>query len=53
MGERVYNILMKKFILHFRAIDKSNFLEMKKGLKVVETRAATPKYRGVKKAMYW
>ena len=40
---------MKKLIVHFRAIDKKNFLEIKDGLKVVETRAATPKYQEVKK----
>lgn len=40
---------MKKWTLRFRAIDKDNFLEIKNGLKVVETRAATPKYRNIKK----
>jgi ASC-1-like (ASCH) protein len=40
---------MKKFILKFNVVDKKNFLEIKDGLKVVETRAATPKYREVKK----
>lgn len=39
---------MKKWILRFRSIDKDNFLEIKNGLKAVETRAATPKYREVK-----
>jgi ASC-1-like (ASCH) protein len=40
---------MKKFILKFNVVDKNNFLEIKDGLKVVETRAATPKYCEVKK----
>lgn len=40
---------MKKLILRFRTIDKNNFLEIKNGLKIVETRAATPKYREVEK----
>jgi ASC-1-like (ASCH) protein len=40
---------MKKFILKFNIADKKNFLEIKGGLKVIETRAATPKYREVKK----
>jgi ASC-1-like (ASCH) protein len=39
---------MKKFILKFNIVDKKNFLEIRDGLKVVETRAATPKYREVK-----
>ena len=39
----------KKWTLLFRAADKRNFLEIKNGTKVVETRAATPKYREVKK----
>ncbi|MDR3582447.1 MAG: hypothetical protein P4L67_04210 [Candidatus Pacebacteria bacterium] len=39
----------KEWILRFRATDKDNFLEIRNGVKVVETRAATPKYRGVKK----
>jgi ASC-1-like (ASCH) protein len=38
----------KKLILRFRVVDRDNFLEIKNGLKVVETRAATPKYREVK-----
>lgn len=40
---------MKKFILKFNVIDKNNFLEIKDGLKVVETRAASRKYREIKK----
>ncbi len=40
---------MKKWILRFRAVDQKSFLEIKNGLKVVETRAATPKYRAIKK----
>jgi ASC-1-like (ASCH) protein len=39
----------KKLILRFRVVDKDNFLEVKNGLKVVETRAAAPKYRQIKK----
>src|SRR5262245_10453017 len=35
--------------LRFRAVDKKNFLEIKRGLKKVETRAATEKYRAIKK----
>ncbi|HEX4104473.1 MAG TPA: ASCH domain-containing protein [Candidatus Paceibacterota bacterium] len=38
----------KEWILRFRVVDKDNFLEIKNGLKTVETRAATPKYREVK-----
>ena|ERR1700722_2085708 len=38
---------MKKFILRFHVRDKKNFFEIKDGLKVVETRAASPKYREV------
>jgi ASC-1-like (ASCH) protein len=40
---------MQKFILQFRATDKNNFLEIKKGLKTVETRAATERYRKIQK----
>jgi ASC-1-like (ASCH) protein len=40
---------MKKFILKFDVINKADFLAVKDGLKVVETRAASPKYREVKK----
>ncbi|MDE2019465.1 MAG: hypothetical protein KGJ13_03900 [Patescibacteria group bacterium] len=39
----------KKWILRFRAVDKKNFEEIKNGLKAVETRAATPKYREIKR----
>ncbi len=38
----------KEWVLRFRVVDKDNFLEIENGLKVVETRAATPKYREVK-----
>ena len=44
-----YHDAMKKWDLIFRVVDRNNFLELKDGLKVVETRAATPKYREVKK----
>jgi ASC-1-like (ASCH) protein len=40
---------MKKYTLRFRATDKKNFLELKDGLKSVETRAATERYRKVVK----
>jgi ASC-1-like (ASCH) protein len=40
---------MKKHILRFRAKDKKNFLELKDGLKCVETRAATERYRKIAK----
>jgi ASC-1-like (ASCH) protein len=40
---------MKKFILRFDVINKADFFAIKNGLKVVETRAASPKYREVKK----
>jgi ASC-1-like (ASCH) protein len=40
---------MKKHILRFRAKDKRNFLELKAGLKSVETRAATERYRKIAK----
>jgi ASC-1-like (ASCH) protein len=39
---------MRKFILRFRVTDKANFIEIKNGLKVIETRAATLKYREIK-----
>jgi ASC-1-like (ASCH) protein len=40
---------MKTWTLRFRAIDKDNFLNIKGGLKSVETRAATAKYRAIQK----
>ena len=40
---------MKTYTLRFRAIDKKNFDELKKGLKSVETRAATVRYNAVQK----
>lgn len=40
---------MKKILLRFNVRDKKNFLEIRDGLKTVETRAATPKYRAVTK----
>ena len=39
----------KKIILRFRAVDKDNFDKIKKGLKIVETRAASMRYRDIKK----
>lgn len=38
-----------KIILRFRGVDKNNFDEIKKGLKTVETRAASMRYRDIKK----
>lgn len=40
---------MKKWVLRFRAKDKNNFLEIKRGLKTVETRAATERYQNIKR----
>jgi ASC-1-like (ASCH) protein len=40
---------MKKWVLRFRVKDRKNFLEIKNGLKVVETRAATERYRPIQK----
>ena len=39
---------MLKYTLHFRAINKQIFLDIKSGKKIVETRAATSKYRGIR-----
>ena len=38
-----------EYILRFWAKDKKNFIELKDGLKSVETRAATERYRRIKK----
>lgn len=38
---------MKKYILRFRAINKDIFLDIKSGKKIVETRAATRKYKDI------
>jgi len=38
---------MKQYTLRFRAKDKFNFLDLKRGAKNIETRAGTPKYRQV------
>lgn len=40
---------MKKIILRFRTVDKNSFKEIKDGLKTVETRAATKRYKDIKK----
>jgi len=40
---------MKTWTLRFRAADKKNLTEIKDGLKSIETRAATEKYRGIKR----
>jgi len=39
----------KKLILRFRAVDIDGFNEIKNGLKTVETRAATPRYKDLQK----
>lgn len=41
--------MAKTYTLRFRAVDRRNFLEIKDGLKTVETRAATSKYKDVQK----
>ncbi|MEK7560267.1 MAG: ASCH domain-containing protein [Patescibacteria group bacterium] len=38
---------MKKYTLRFRAVNKDIFLDIKSGKKVVETRAATKKYKDI------
>jgi ASC-1-like (ASCH) protein len=38
-----------KYVLRFRAKDKKNFLELRGGLKSIETRAATARYRKIAK----
>ncbi len=38
---------MKNYTLRFKAVDKKNFDEVKNGLKIVETRAATVKYQPI------
>lgn len=43
------NNKIKKVILRFRVIDRDNFNEIKNGLKTVETRAATIRYRNINK----
>ena len=35
--------------MRFRAVDKKNFDEVRHGLKIVETRAATPRYAAIEK----
>ena len=40
---------MRKITLRFRAADKDNFKEIKDGLKTVETRAATTRYKDIQK----
>ncbi len=39
---------MKNWTLRFRAEDKDNFEELRSGLKSIETRAATVKYKNIK-----
>ena len=39
---------MKSFVLRFRVKDRKNFKEIKNGLKVIETRAATERYKKIK-----
>ncbi len=40
---------MKRLVLRFRAVDKDNFEEIRSGVKSIETRAATDKYRKIVK----
>ena len=40
---------MKTWTLRFRAVDKKNLMEIRDGLKSIETRAATEKYRDIKR----
>jgi len=40
---------MKKYILRFRATDRSNFNEIRIGLKTVETRADSIRYHDIQK----
>lgn len=40
---------MKTWVLRFKTEDRDNFLEIKRGLKTIETRAATPRYRKIQK----
>ena len=40
---------MRKITLRFRAADKDDFKEVKDGLKTVETRAATTRYKDIQK----
>ena len=44
-----YNANMKTWTLRFRAKNKRNLLDIKEGLKSLETRAATDKYRDIKR----
>lgn len=37
-----------KYTLHFRAVNKDVFLDIKSGKKTVETRAGTERYRNIK-----
>jgi ASC-1-like (ASCH) protein len=40
---------MKNWTLRFRVVDKKNFEELRRGIKAVETRAATVKYQPIEK----
>ena len=40
---------MRKITLRFSAVDKDDFKEIKDGLKTVETRAATTRYKDIQK----
>jgi len=40
---------MKTWTLRFRAVDKKNFEELRKGIKAVETRASSVKYQPIEK----
>ncbi|MBU6389852.1 hypothetical protein KGQ71_05060 [Patescibacteria group bacterium] len=39
---------MKRWVVRFRAVDKKNFDALRDGVKSVETRAATEKYRKIR-----
>jgi ASC-1-like (ASCH) protein len=40
---------MKTWTLRFRTVDKKNFYELRRGIKSVETRAASTKYQPIEK----
>ncbi len=39
---------LKEHVLRFRAVNLDTFFDIKRGIKTVETRAATPRYRKIK-----
>lgn len=40
---------MKKWTLRFRAVDRDRFEDVRSGVKAIETRAATERYRNIRK----